>query len=225
MNEDRFDDVLREAARDYNAPPEPPREAMWARIQAARHGDGARRPGSRNPWWHWGLGLAAMLALGFGVGRLTVGLAPDRDAVANSNPSADRPTTTQTTGGPDAPDTRNAATRLPYRLATVRHLSEAEALLTSFRVDPHARGADGELALWARDLLATTRLLLDSPAAEDPATRALLEDLELVLAQMAQLPAARATGDTGLIEQAIEQRGVLSRLRATVPVGPVPAET
>ena len=35
MIEDRFDE-LREAARDYNAPPETPRDEMWERIVAAR---------------------------------------------------------------------------------------------------------------------------------------------------------------------------------------------
>ncbi len=36
MMEDRFDDVLIEAARDYHEPPETPRELMWARIEAVR---------------------------------------------------------------------------------------------------------------------------------------------------------------------------------------------
>jgi predicted RNA-binding protein with PUA-like domain len=36
MLDDRFDDLLRESARDYNDPPESPREEMWTAIQAKR---------------------------------------------------------------------------------------------------------------------------------------------------------------------------------------------
>ena len=36
MNDDELDERVRQAARAYNAPPETPREAMWARIEAAR---------------------------------------------------------------------------------------------------------------------------------------------------------------------------------------------
>ena len=36
MMDDRFEDVVRDAARDYNEPPETPRELMWARIEATR---------------------------------------------------------------------------------------------------------------------------------------------------------------------------------------------
>jgi hypothetical protein len=48
--------------------------------------------------------------------------------------------------------------------------------------------------VWARDLLTTTRLLLDSPAGADPARRELLETLELVLVQIARLPRADSPG-------------------------------
>ena len=42
MSDDQLDERLREAARAYNAPPETPREEMWARIQAGRRRQ--RRP-------------------------------------------------------------------------------------------------------------------------------------------------------------------------------------
>ena len=44
--EDRFDEILREAARDYNAPPPTPKAEMWERIAAAARQD--RRTGGRD---------------------------------------------------------------------------------------------------------------------------------------------------------------------------------
>jgi hypothetical protein len=71
-------------------------------------------------------------------------------------------------------------------------------------------------------LLATNRLLLDSPASNDAATRVLLQDLELVLAEIAQLSPAPRAHDLDLIKEGLEQGGVLSRLRTAVPAGASP---
>src|SRR5690606_6901225 len=69
MSEDRFDELLRRMARDYNAPPETPREELWAAISAARGTPRtAPRPDRRGPPW-WLGGLAAMLVLGITIGR------------------------------------------------------------------------------------------------------------------------------------------------------------
>src|SRR5207244_6141944 len=74
----------------------------------------------------------------------------------------------------------------------------------------------------ARALLTTTRLMLDSPAAEDPRLKSLLEDLELVLAQIAQVPRGSDRAALQLINQGLEQRSVLLRLRTANPAGPGP---
>jgi hypothetical protein len=74
----------------------------------------------------------------------------------------------------------------------------------------------------ARELLTTNRLLLDSPAAEDRKTRLLLEDLELVLAEIAQLTPEANPGDRELIREGMERGGMLSRLRTAVPAGTTP---
>jgi hypothetical protein len=65
-------------------------------------------------------------------------------------------------------------------------------------------------------------LLLDSPAANDASTRLLLQDLELVLAEIAQLSSSPKSHDRDLITQGLEQGGVLSRLRTAVPAGASP---
>ena len=41
MMDDRFDDLLRDSAREYNDPPETPREELWQRIVAAREAEKA----------------------------------------------------------------------------------------------------------------------------------------------------------------------------------------
>jgi hypothetical protein len=107
-----------------------------------------------------------------------------------------------------------------YQLTAVRHLSEAEALLTSFRQRTTAdQQMDAQLGAWARQLLSTTRLLLDSPVANDPQRRPLLQDLELVLVQIVQLSPGAAPQDRDLIEKTLQQEHVLTRLRTAIPAG------
>jgi hypothetical protein len=107
-----------------------------------------------------------------------------------------------------------------YQLVTTEHLSRAEALLTAFRAQAAAGETDAQVARWAGDLLSSTRLLLDSPAAEDAQLRVLLQELELLLAQISQLPTRRADEEIEMIERSLEQGGVMPRLRTAVPAGP-----
>ncbi|MDP9178806.1 MAG: hypothetical protein M3O61_14070 [Gemmatimonadota bacterium] len=108
----------------------------------------------------------------------------------------------------------------PYQVAANRHLANAEALLTAFRTDSRDARMDAQLSTWARDLLSNTRLLLDSPAADDPQRARLLGDLELVLAQIVQLSPGAAAQDRELIEGSIQSGQVMSRLRTAIPAGP-----
>lgn len=119
---------------------------------------------------------------------------------------------------PEATDSRRGSSA--YQLATVQHLSDAEALLTSYRSRTSAdRQMDAQLAKWARDLLTNTRLLLDSPVANDPQRRPLLEDLELVLVQIVQLSPGSTAQDHDMIEKTLQQEHVLTRLRTAIPAG------
>ena len=107
-----------------------------------------------------------------------------------------------------------------YQLTTVRHLSEAEALLTSFRTRSTTdQQMDAQLGSWARELLSNTRLLLDSPVANDPQRRPLLEDLELVLVQIVQLSPGSTPQDRELIEKTLQHDHVMTRLRTAIPAG------
>jgi hypothetical protein len=221
MLDDRFDDQLRESARDYHTPPPTPKEEMWAAIMAARNegtrergnegntDDGSVLPASRRsrvPSFRplrWVAGIAALLALGIGLGRLSVPRSGSSHApvVAVAGDSAPR------------------SNDLAYRIAATEHLGQSEAFLTLFRTSVR-RGGNEELAsATARQLLATNRLLLDSPAAGDAQTRLLLQDLELVLAEIAQLSPRPSSPDLDLITEGLERGGVMSRLRTAVPSG------
>jgi hypothetical protein len=201
MLDDRLDDELRDAAKDYNDPPETPRDAMWERIVAQR-AEKAETVRHLRPL-RWAAGIAAVLALGIGLGRVSINTAPP--VVAPT------PVATAT-----APRVSNAA----YQVATAEHLSHSEAFLTLFRASVRQGGNEQLASAAARQLLATNRLLLDSPAANDGRTRLLLQDLELVLAEIAQLSPQPRGRDLDLITEGLERGGVMSRLRTAVPSGP-----
>jgi hypothetical protein len=121
--------------------------------------------------------------------------------------------------GSSVPPSTSAAPSA-YQLTAVRHLSEAEALLTSFRTRTTAdQQMDAQLGTWARELLSNTRLLLDSPVANDPQRRPLLEDLELVLVQIVQLSPGSTSQDRELIEKTLQHDHVMTRLRTAIPAG------
>ena len=123
------------------------------------------------------------------------------------------------TRGLSAPPANTGASSA-YQLTAVRHLSEAEALLTSFRTRTTAdQQMDAQLGSWARELLSNTRLLLDSPVANDPQRRPLLEDLELVLVQIVQLSPGSTPQDRELIEKTLQHDHVMTRLRTAIPAG------
>ena len=109
---------------------------------------------------------------------------------------------------------------IPYQVATIRHLTDAEALLTSFNLESRDQRTDSRLAGWAKGLLSNTRLLLDSPAGDDPRRAELLEDLELVLAQIVQLSPGAPAQERDLIDGSIRNGAVMTRLRTAIPAGP-----
>jgi hypothetical protein len=210
MLDDGFEARLREAAREYNEPPETPREAMWTAIQSerleARKQDRAPANKVRSlPFLRplsWAAGIAALLGIGVGLGRLS----------SPARPSTPLPTVATSTGEAKV----NAAA---YRLATTEHLEQSEAFLTLFRASVRRGGDERVASAAARQLLATNRLLLDSPAAQNGRTKLLLQDLELVLAEIAQLSPRPTSGELELINDGLENGGMMSRLRTAVPSG------
>lgn len=117
--------------------------------------------------------------------------------------------------GPEQSLDPQAAQRL-YQLVALQHFGRTEALLTAFRAESRQGAVDARIASWSRDLLSTTRLLLDSPAAEDPQLRLLLSDLEILLAKLAQ-HAGAGDENTTIINDALGEGELLDRLRNAVP--------
>jgi hypothetical protein len=293
MTDDPFDDLLRDAARSYNQPPETPRELMWTRIESARAAGAA--PVAihigRTRWLRTAAGIAAVLLAGIVIGRLTsspggtgAGAAPtqvaragsgmrspstvdstdedappqtvDRQSVDDDQESSvatgrkpsvggERATQLAMGGRPGAGDARSSynvprqrrgavgdGTEMNvYRLAVVEHLARTEVLLTGFRSQARegttsARTAGQQFAVLSRELLQNTRLLLATHATDDPILTRLLEDLELVLMQISQYAEEGRHGDLDAINQSLDRRNVLPKLRSTIPAGaPVPAGT
>lgn len=223
-DEDRLDHMVRSLAADYNKPPgEVPREGMWEAIQAARARSDASRaeavvlPLRRRQWVPFAAGLAATLLIGIGIGRWMSdrGRAPATDVVTDPRAAA-----VAVTAPDDAARRASEAPSVtPYQVATVQHFSRVEALLTSFRTQSDESDQDAQVSAWARELLTTTRLLLDSPAGEDPNRRRLLEDLELVLAQIVHLAPGKAGNERSLIDRSLNEGDMMTRLRSAIPAG------
>jgi hypothetical protein len=214
--EEKWAETLRDLARDYNQPPMiVPREAMWAAIVAGQRRGRPRILQFSRRFAPLAAAAVIVLAVGIGIGRVSMSHStgtriPDPAANTAANPAT----------APAVPEA--------YAIATTQQLLEVQALLTAFDANTRqatvgAAGAkadakaDAHLASWARDLLSNTRLLLDSPAGADPHRRQLLEDLELVLVQIAALSPDAAASDRAAIAHTLDDAQVLPRIKAAIP--------
>lgn len=208
---------------DYNPPSETPREEMWATIESRIEGDetprvidldaaryarssaGTQREVSEarstRPAFGWAVAAAAVLVLGVGIGRMSVSTIP-----AASGPDV---TASPSAGG--------------NGLAARTHLGRTEALLTMVRADARDGRVDPAVAVWAEDLLAQTRLLLDRPTGVEPGLQDLLLDLELVLVQVVGLAEAddddpQSRTEVELTLKTLDEGEVLPRIQAQIPL-------
>ena len=220
-DETPLDPRLKELAQGYHEPKALDRDAAWKAIAASRQSavgsrqevdsrqaSGRRRSrGGRMPVLStraaaWISGIAALLVLGIGIGRMT---AP----------------TVETTTVATAPVTK--APSMALEVAAAQHLSQSEAYLTLFRASVRDGQVDSLPVATARELLATNRLLLDSRVA-DARLRPLLLDLELVLAEITQLGTSGRQADVKLITDGLDQGDVMMRLRVAPAAVLFPAE-
>jgi len=203
MTDDRLQELMTEARESYRVPAEPPLDEMWARIEREHFDASAesnardatsRRVGRRlwrRGWWTPLLVAAATIVIGVGIGRFTAASPGTVAPLVNAAPTP-------------------AAVSLLQR-TTYEYLDETVTLLASLSRDGD-RG-DSLFHTRASQLLGTTRLLLDSPASADPRLRNLLEDLELVLAQVARLRPAPRAEELTFIAEALDERDVVPRMR------------
>ena len=217
MTHDRFDDLMRDAAATYRRPPEPPLDEMWAVIERdvrtergrqdnGGNGGGPSRWKSVSGWFSVSrlVQIAATLVIGIAIGR---GSATSEKPAPQAAP--------ESVASVAAPIT-DTALDVPYQVVTDRYLGQAAALLIALPSEVKAGRADEQFVARAGSLLGMTRLLLDSPAANDQSMRGLLEDLEMVLAQVVRLQNDRGRAGLDLINEALEQRDVIPRLRTAV---------
>lgn len=110
---------------------------------------------------------------------------------------------------PEARDANDAG----YEVASREHMSRAEALVAVVATMSGDATMDSLMGRWARDVLTNTRLLLDSPAGQDPVRRRLLEDLETLLVQIVQRSGHTAE-ERELIDRTLQRTQLLTRLRS-----------
>ena len=215
MNEERFNELMRDAAHTYRNPPETPLDEMWAAIDGQLAAQPARAtdvrpitatPTRRMPQW---IAIAATLVIGVGIGRYS-SLLETKASVSTA------PTAVGTVATVAALPADSAVINTTYGVETSKYLGQTAALLIALPSEIKGGRANQQFVGRASELLTTTRLLIDSPASNDPSMRNLLEDLELVLAQVVRLQNNHSRTEIDLINRALEQRDVLPRLRTAV---------
>jgi len=209
MDEKELERRLTELRETWRVAPEPPLDRMWMRIEGEAFTRG--RPGR---WLRNLLPLAATLVAGFGIGQLAPPLLRrDEGPTLPAVTARERPPES-------APTARLASNEAPFVGVATDYLERVTALLVTL-AEESRRGQPVEYSkAQARDLLSTTRLRMDGPQVSDPHLRELLDDLELVLAQIVRLPPRPAAPDVYLIDQALDQREVIPRLRVMLAENP-----
>lgn len=137
------------------------------------------------------------------------------DRLASGDVAAPAPT-----AGGQAPDGASVgsgrATGLQYAATTRRLLDRGESFLATVQADLASGTPDPEMEVWARSLLSRTRVLMASPAAREPETRRLLQDLELMLAQIVVTTATGDPGEARILGEGLEDGNLLYRLRSAM---------
>ncbi len=193
-----------------------PRELMWKRIQqrraaatvpetVGRGGVGLTSGPIHRVRWRGIAAIAAVLVGGIAIGRYAM---PWKTATPAVNTAANTAVNTA------AQISDSMAT--PARVAMSEHLVRSVALLTTVRDRDPKQGPAPDVSSWARDLLGTTRLLLDEPSLRDDRTRRLLQDLELVLMQIIQSRGTAAPEAQRAPTETMRETNLLPRVRAVV---------
>lgn len=223
MTDDRFEEFLKVYGDGYNRPPTTPKDAMWSAIEGAISDERTtseadvvslasarlKKPASVHRWqqgWGvWAAAAAAVLVVGVGIGRMSV-----RSPAGSILEVAITP----------------EAQARSMHSAALDYLTRTESLLTMVSSDARTGIVDAEVARWGRRLLLQTRLLMDSRAVEDPVIRQLLDDLELILIQVAGLSSAgldiaRDREELQMITEGLEDQDMMLRLRSAIPTGTI----
>jgi hypothetical protein len=223
MSDRQFDELLKETLDEYGAPPATPKDDIWRAVAAER------RKVVLLPWWRRPItrvdvlvaAAAAVLLVagGIWVGRSTLPgpgarIAPESAVLTESPGVVDGAVELGMSTGANDPD------REVLMLAANRYLSRTESFLTRYRAGDPALMDDEKTREWARRSLTDVRLLIDSPAGEDPELKALLLELEIVLARVLQASGDESSDNRERIQERLSDQSLLPRLRSLIPVGP-----
>ena len=192
-------------AREIGDEIEVPREMMWKRIEQRRaatkaevgeRGIGDGQPVTRFGRWRGIAAIAAVLVGEIAIGRYAIprAAAPVVNTMAQLSDSM----------------------AAPARVAMEEHLVRTVALLTAVRDRDPKQGPELDVTSWARELLGTTRLLLDEPSLRDERTTALLQDLELVLMQIIDARGTSAPEVRRAPTETMRETNLLPRVRAVM---------
>lgn len=164
------------------------------------------------------LAVAATLTIGVAIGRYAVPDTTERAReIVSSGAGTGRgvPAAGAIAANP-LPAMTSAQASAPAVVAMEEHLARTVMLLTSVRDDGTDATQGADVGTWARELLNTTRLLLDEPQLRDARTRRLLQDLELVLVQIIQARGTSAPEALRAPSETMRETNLLPRVRAAV---------
>jgi hypothetical protein len=197
MDDKQLDRLLDDAAQRWRMPVDPPLDAIWAAVASQAF----QRRSRSSPGWG-AVGIAAAVALIAGVlgGRYSARPAP-LPVAATAARLAPLPASQASTTDPD-------------QLAMSELLGRTAVLLAALPSDNAAREVDPGITIEGARLLTITRLLLDSPAGSDVRLHNLLQDLELVLAQVARLEPRHSSDEMHFIQTALDEHDIVPRLRS-----------
>ena len=147
-----------------------------------------------------------------GVGGSAVATTTDGQRSDSATIPATPPTTSTAVATLPTPTPRPRA-GMTITPVVAEHLQQTMMVLAAVRDAEHVTDGDSVTRRELQRLLTTTRQLLDEPGMRASRTHRLLQDLELVLAQLARArtaaPATRAAAD-----EALRETNLLPRLRA-----------
>jgi hypothetical protein len=202
-----------EADPRRGAEPELPVAVLVHRVERAV--EGAPEPERQPRWWLVAVpAAAALLAVAALVPPLVERLTPRPSATVVNLPSPPLPVS-----GTDSQEALARLERNVARAHAARYLSEARDVLVSVAATDVdcVRGANqvdvGEAPDRSRDLLARGTLLVQDDTEAVASARAVLDDVELTLQEVAELPSCARRQDLERLRRQVEQRQLLMRIR------------
>lgn len=202
-SDEQLDHLLRDAAHTWHVPPAAPLDALWVNIERDVFSAPVVRMRRAPGWTAVGFAAAASLVVGVLSSQLFM-----RNAVIAPQQAASigKISVAQVASNPGDPTER----------LTEELLGRTALLLATLPATGGSASGSSKLAEQAGHLLTTTRLLMDSPLGQQRRMKELLQDLELVLAQVTRLRAPRHGQELTIIKEAVEDRELVPRIRSAV---------